>query len=334
MSNSLVKLDAKDKRILYELELDCRLGGPELAKRVGISKQVLSYRISRLMKEGVILSFLAAVNVSRMGYANHEVWMQLPKMPESKRKELEDYLCAHASVRLVAGCGGKYDLLIGILAKSVNEFNRILKHILAKFPGCVNDYAILVSTEFYTYPKTYLINNQARKKEVPMIGSFETVQTDSTDQKILAALSSNARAGTIELANRLNLAPNTVRSRIKGMERSGIIEGYKILIDHQKTGYENYEILASMRHMHPKKEEELEEFCRSNPYSTFLLKCVGKWDVDIGFDCEDNAHFQKILVEFRDRFGDIIQDYEVVPVMGWRKFTYYPFHGPAYVGKA
>lgn len=45
----------------------------------------------------------------------------------------------------------------------------------------------------------------------------------------------------------------------------------------------------------------------------------------MGFDVLDSAHFQKILTDFRDRFADIIGDYEFVSILKWNKFTYYPF---------
>jgi len=51
----------------------------------------------------------------------------------------------------------------------------------------------------------------------------------------------------------------------------------------------------------------------------------GKVDIDVGFDARDSAHFQQILNEFRNRFGDIIDDYEFVSIVNWMKFTYYPF---------
>jgi hypothetical protein len=77
--------------------------------------------------------------------------------------------------------------------------------------------------------------------------------------------------------------------------------------------------------MDEKKERELEEYCRSHPYSTYLLKCIGKWGIDVGFDAKNSVHFQEILSEFRDRFGSMIDNYEIVPISSWRKFTYYPF---------
>jgi DNA-binding Lrp family transcriptional regulator len=127
------------------------------------------------------------------------------------------------------------------------------------------------------------------------------------------------------LAKKAGVSPATVRAKVKRLEKEGIIRGYSAFIPHKAAGFENYEILATLRGMDEKKEAELEEYCRSHPYSTYLLKCIGRWDIDIGFDAKDSAHFQEILGDFRNRFGGIIDDYDYSPIIEWRKFTYCPF---------
>lgn len=42
--NLKMKLDLKDKKILYELDLDSRATLNEIAQKVGLSKQVVDYR--------------------------------------------------------------------------------------------------------------------------------------------------------------------------------------------------------------------------------------------------------------------------------------------------
>lgn len=53
----MIKVDLKDRKILYELDLDARQSLTQLGKKVGLKKDVISYRIKGLQDEGIIKNF-------------------------------------------------------------------------------------------------------------------------------------------------------------------------------------------------------------------------------------------------------------------------------------
>jgi DNA-binding Lrp family transcriptional regulator len=61
---------------------------------------------------------------------------------------------------------------------------------------------------------------------------------DKTDVKILEALIQDARLSSRQIAKRCGVSIGTVLSRIKKLEREGIINGYSALLNHEKLGYE------------------------------------------------------------------------------------------------
>ena len=60
---------------------------------------------------------------------------------------------------------------------------------------------------------------------------------DRYDRKILAALHENGRLSFAELARRVNLSPPAVADRVEKLERSGVIAGYRAIINPQPLGY-------------------------------------------------------------------------------------------------
>ena len=54
------------------------------------------------------------------------------------------------------------------------------------------------------------------------------MQTDETDQHLLALLRENARLPVADLARRLGLARTTVQARIERLEAAGVITGYTL----------------------------------------------------------------------------------------------------------
>ncbi len=54
----MIKIDLKDRKILYQLDLNSRQSLTQIGKNVGLKKDVVSYRIKRLQDEGVIKDLL------------------------------------------------------------------------------------------------------------------------------------------------------------------------------------------------------------------------------------------------------------------------------------
>ncbi len=50
----MYKLDLRDRKILSEIELNARLSNSEIGKRLGVSKQVIDYRLRKLEKNNII----------------------------------------------------------------------------------------------------------------------------------------------------------------------------------------------------------------------------------------------------------------------------------------
>ena len=67
-NQEIMKLDLKDKKILFELDFHARMPYSQLAKKVGLSKQGAEYKVQNLIKKGVIKGFYPVINVPKMGY--------------------------------------------------------------------------------------------------------------------------------------------------------------------------------------------------------------------------------------------------------------------------
>jgi DNA-binding Lrp family transcriptional regulator len=64
------------------------------------------------------------------------------------------------------------------------------------------------------------------------------MQLDETDVKIMKALTLDARLSSRQIASQCDISIGTVLSRIKKMEKDGVIKGYSVMLDHEKLGYE------------------------------------------------------------------------------------------------
>lgn len=59
---------------------------------------------------------------------------------------------------------------------------------------------------------------------------------DAIDHKILDALQADGRLTNVELADRVGLSPSPCLRRVKRLEREGVIEGYRAILDRRAVG--------------------------------------------------------------------------------------------------
>jgi len=60
---------------------------------------------------------------------------------------------------------------------------------------------------------------------------------DETDVQILKTLVSDARLSSRQVSKESGVSIGTVLTRIKRMEKDGVIRGYSAVVDHEKLGY-------------------------------------------------------------------------------------------------
>ena len=82
-----MNLDKLDKDLLFELEKDSSTPTNILAKRLGKSKDVISYRINRLKKDKILRSCTAIVDMTRLGYIVFRVYIRWQNITEEMKRD-------------------------------------------------------------------------------------------------------------------------------------------------------------------------------------------------------------------------------------------------------
>ncbi|NOX71652.1 MAG: winged helix-turn-helix transcriptional regulator [Candidatus Micrarchaeota archaeon] len=66
MKDNIVKLDNIDRKILFELDKNCRINTAKLGRIVRKSREAVKYRIRRLVEKGVITAFTISLNPNKL----------------------------------------------------------------------------------------------------------------------------------------------------------------------------------------------------------------------------------------------------------------------------
>lgn len=318
------KIDKKDRILLYELRRDCRQPYSRLAKAAGISKQMVHYRIARLVRLGVLETPSLAIDAGRLGYQNYGIYVQLEDY--SRKDALVGELVKDQVSRYIAEGSGKADLIISLFAKTPLEFQQNWDHYLSRYGAAIRSHAICVSTENLSFARSFLSGGTERTRKAVFLGSAgEPVSIDAHDIAILKALAHNSRASIVSVAKSCGITPETVKSRMRRMEKAGLIQGYGWLYNPGPLGLGFYELLLSLRNMDSAKWGELREYCRSNPKISYFIRSIGAFDADLVFEVASDDEFHDGLRDLRSLFSSHIHDFEIVKVVREHKFSYAPF---------
>ena len=102
---------------------------------------------------------------------------------------------------------------------------------------------------------------------------------DLLDLKILKVLQTSGRKKNAELARELGVAPSTMMERIRRLEESGVLQGYRASIDPKKLGLDIQAFISVTLSRHETEViRKFEESIRKMPHIRACYHLSGRFD--------------------------------------------------------
>jgi len=155
-------------------------------------------------------------------------------------------------------------------------------------------------------------------------GEKRKLNIDKTDEEIIRLLVNNGRMPVTEIAKRLKITPRIANYRIKNLKRQKIIVMSKIFLDLNKFNWIYCKALIKFKNLTKEKFNRFFQHCNTLKNLTYTINCIGSWDIELDFEIENFNKFHEIMLEIRDKFAEIIKNYDFVVVMNEDKLDYYP----------
>lgn len=123
---------------------------------------------------------------------------------------------------------------------------------------------------------------------------------DEIDEKILERLNYDGRIKMKDLAKDLNLSAPAAADRVKRLEKNGVIQSYKAVIDREKIGqsiavFINIDMPAS-------KYEQFKEFASKSSEISEFYYVTGQYSLVVKAFVNSTTHLAKFL-EKAQKFG-------------------------------
>lgn len=128
--SSCKALDQIDVAIIEILKKNCRLSLDEIAKKVGIPKSTLHYRIKRLEEEGIIEGYYTKINNEKLGKNFLTVTFIRAKYKSGYHEKVGQELSKIPGVWAVYFVFGENDFIIITRSESTEDYLKKLETIM------------------------------------------------------------------------------------------------------------------------------------------------------------------------------------------------------------
>ncbi len=313
-----VKIDEKNKKILYELSKNCRMPSVRLAKCVRVSREVVDYRIKKLVEKGVITSFVADIDIGFLGCTRYIVYLELQNVNETEESEVLKSVVANPYVSWTTTQTGKWNVIFDVITKDIRQVDGVVRSLQNQYSTKISDYKIATQLEYQHYYSKYFGSEPTDKK------SAIEYKMDSVDLKILKNVTNNARMSYITLSERMGITANTIKLRIQKLKKAGIIRRFTIQVNKNLLGFQPYNIQFTFKDVLPAKSKKFLNHIKHHPNVNFYYFPLGHWDLELGLFVKDAGQLRSIIIDFRNKFSDVVRIYDCMSFYEELKPNYIP----------
>lgn len=274
--NNFSILTQKDVLILKKLLEDGRKSSSSISKEIDLGREIVNYRIKRLIKENLIVRFIPKINEEALNYKEYIILLKLNLEDEmSKEKFIKEQLGNKYLVWIVKSQSG-WDLIVRLYAESINEFKEKLNEILESYSEVLAKYYTIISSDEIKENEKEIISKQIFdeqiiEKDFKILKKIEPIEIDEKNREIIKLLEQDGRVQYKEIAEKLEISADTVKYRIEKMKTDGIIENFFPILNYNKLGMIQFACIIKFLYL--SKEEE-QKMCKFLQESNCILKAI------------------------------------------------------------
>ncbi len=299
--------DSRDKRLIYELNWNARQSYSELSKKIHLSKQAVRYRVEQLEKKEIIKGYHALIDWRALGYNSLRIYIKWQNITPEKEGEIYEFIRKNNLFMWSVKFEGEIDIAFYVWIKSIPKFSQKWFSFLEKYGQYILRQEIYESVTMNHYPMKPLIDNFQSEEKV--IGLNPVQEIDEIDNKILVAITDNARISILELAKIIRMTPKAAQYRLKQLQQKKIILGYNAFIDTSKLGFVFYKVDFFLRKFD--KIKQMEEFSKQNRNIVYRMRTIGGPDFEIELMVNSVVEMRRIVENIRTMFAGEINHFRI-----------------------
>jgi len=144
--------DLNDRKILHLLGEDSTLSYLAISQRLGLTLDIVRYRIKNLIHKGVLVKFFAEVNYLQLGYTEYFYKIRLKNVSQEKMQSLRKSIQLNNNISYAFFDINSFNLIFICVFKSREEIDHLSRKLR-------KDYGEIIETQEYLILKEHLLFN-------------------------------------------------------------------------------------------------------------------------------------------------------------------------------
>jgi len=304
-------LDSKDRRLLFESNLDAIETDSVLARRCGLSQSVFTYRLRRLIELKIVRGFTLIPNLSDFGLTAYGVYCRASSSTEKELSKFFHSLEKENAIYWTTRLAGEFDLLVAFASPEPKSFLEKLNNVFdGRFSN--SEMSIAMRVKVTQYQRRYLVAKSKNHRSITFETGGKQRQISQIDREIIENFSENSRMTYSECAKHIGLDRTTVKRRFDSLKKSGIVKGVISLIDCAAFGYQGYILLLHLTSYGELERGKLKNLADQSLYANELIETIGPWQAEFHVEVPDQLALQQILSAIRLSLGNSVREIRVV----------------------
>jgi DNA-binding Lrp family transcriptional regulator len=319
-----MKLSVNESKVLSVLHLEAEAPTTIVSKMCKLPMHTVQYCLRSLIERELIAK-VPYINSGKLGLTSYGVLLSINTEERNLHQRFKKRVSSTKGVTYFAELGGEYQYYVAIATRTPVQLREFFDMVSLEFGPIVFRKDVVAQIELHDYKLSYLLGDRSRVDELGWGVTTELVDVDSIDRAILSALSRAGGRSNREVARKLGLASSTFEFRVRRLEKSGVIVGYRYLIDTLRLGVQSFTIGLTTRGLSRDFRNRIQVFSQKHRHVRFLIETVGGWDFELGVETFDTRLMSSIVLDIYERFGREIVGLRVCPIFNTLKVENYPY---------
>lgn len=284
-NKEIINLDIVDKKLFFYLSQDMRWPRKQLAKKLNISSERLSYRIDRLCKE--LIEPILLINFPLLGINSYAIFIS-----EQLDIDTISNVIKSREIYHFTQCIGTYRHVIHIVSEDITFF------ISSYLSEAIISYVVPI---YGYYPDNF--NGFGIDDKPLLTNTDKPIILNEYHRSVLISLIDSPTASMLEISQKTGIDRRVVKKYFDELTSTNAIQKFRYILNSYKTGFSTYFLLI----YYPLSiKTKLINYLRTNKFAGFIYESYGflyMWYLPpsheelFSFITEIETHFKKVSIK-------------------------------------
>ncbi len=319
------QLSIKDRKILYQLDLNSRQSYSIIGKRTGLHKNSVQYRIKLMEKSGIINGYYSIIDSFKLDYEVLKIYFTFQYTTPKIEKDIITHFSNSKYIWALYTVNGRFDLDVILWLKDRYQFFNFWEKTLLKYGDYFQDIKLSFYIRLKTFRADYLLTDI--QQNIPrnistLTGEKTKIDIDQLDFEILSLIAPNARISLTEIAEILGQPRSLIKSRYNRLIKTKVIQGFRVKLDISKIGYVFFKVDIQLKEYN--KRNQILKYISKNPHLVAIDETIGLSHIELELQLHTVEEIHEIMNNISTKFPEAIRSYRFISIKKLHKLSYFP----------